>query len=53
MRPLALDLCCGMGGWTDGLIAAGFAYRVSGQFAGYAHETRVMRNERSRREAIA
>jgi hypothetical protein len=24
MRPLALDLCCGMGGWTDGLIAAGF-----------------------------
>ena len=24
MRPLALDLCCGMGGWTDGLLAAGF-----------------------------
>ena len=24
MRPKALDLCCGAGGWTDGLIAAGF-----------------------------
>lgn len=24
MKPLALDLCCGMGGWTDGAIAAGF-----------------------------
>lgn len=23
-KPVALDLCCGMGGWTDGLIAAGF-----------------------------
>lgn len=24
MRPLALDLCCGLGGWTQGLIKAGF-----------------------------
>lgn len=23
-RPLAVDLCCGAGGWTDGLMAAGF-----------------------------
>lgn len=23
-RPLALDLCCGLGGWAAGLIAAGF-----------------------------
>lgn len=22
--PLALDLCCGLGGWAAGLIAAGF-----------------------------
>jgi SAM-dependent methyltransferase len=25
MKPLALDLCCGAGGWTDGLLAAGFS----------------------------
>jgi site-specific DNA-cytosine methylase len=24
MRPLALDLCCGMGGWTDGLLTVRF-----------------------------
>lgn len=24
MKPLALDLCCGLGGWTDGLLAAGW-----------------------------
>jgi hypothetical protein len=24
MKPLALDLCCGLGGWTKGLIAAGW-----------------------------
>lgn len=28
MKPLAIDLCCGLGGWTDGLIATG--YRVIG-----------------------
>jgi hypothetical protein len=24
MRPLAIDLCCGLGGWTDGLMAEGY-----------------------------
>lgn len=24
MKPLAIDLCCGKGGWTLGLLAAGF-----------------------------
>ena len=28
MKPLALDLCCGLGGWTAGLLAAG--WRVIG-----------------------
>lgn len=28
MKPLAIDLCCGKGGWTLGLLAAG--YRVVG-----------------------
>ncbi len=28
MKPLAIDLCCGLGGWTEGLIAEG--YRVIG-----------------------
>lgn len=28
MKPLALDLCCGLGGWAEGLIAAG--WRVIG-----------------------
>lgn len=28
MKPLAIDLCCGLGGWTDGLLAEG--YRVVG-----------------------
>lgn len=23
-RPLAIDLCCGLGGWTKGLLAAGY-----------------------------
>lgn len=23
-KPLALDLCCGLGGWAEGLIAAGW-----------------------------
>lgn len=27
-RPLAIDLCCGLGGWTEGLLAEG--YRVRG-----------------------
>jgi len=27
-RPLAIDLCCGLGGWTEGLLAEG--YRVIG-----------------------
>jgi hypothetical protein len=24
MKPMALDLCCGKGGWTNGLLAAGW-----------------------------
>ena len=24
MKPLAVDLCCGLGGWTDGLLAEGW-----------------------------
>lgn len=27
-KPLAIDLCCGLGGWTEGLLAQG--YRVRG-----------------------
>ena len=23
-QPLAIDLCCGLGGWTEGLLAAGY-----------------------------
>jgi hypothetical protein len=23
-KPLAIDLCCGLGGWTEGLLAAGY-----------------------------
>jgi hypothetical protein len=26
-RPLAIDLCCGLGGWTDGLLAEGWRVR--------------------------
>jgi hypothetical protein len=28
VKPLAIDLCCGLGGWTEGLMAEG--YRVIG-----------------------
>lgn len=28
MKPFAIDLCCGLGGWTEGLLAEG--YRVRG-----------------------
>jgi len=24
MKPLAVDLCCGLGGWTEGLLAEGW-----------------------------
>ena len=24
MKPLAVDLCCGLGGWTDGLLSEGW-----------------------------
>lgn len=24
MKPLAVDLCCGLGGWTHGLLAEGW-----------------------------
>jgi hypothetical protein len=26
-RPLAIDLCCGLGGWTEGLLAEGWRVR--------------------------
>lgn len=26
-RPLAIDLCCGLGGWTDGLLSEGWRVR--------------------------
>lgn len=35
MQPLAIDLCCGLGGWTEGLLAEG--YRVVG-FDNERHE---------------
>ena len=39
-KPLALDLCSGLGGWTIGLLAAG--WRVMGvdieKWAGYPRE---------------
>ena len=24
MKPLAIDLCCGLGGWSEGLLAEGW-----------------------------
>lgn len=27
MKPLAIDLCCGLGGWTEGLLAEGWQVR--------------------------
>ncbi len=24
MKPLMLDLCCGLGGWSEGFLAAGW-----------------------------
>lgn len=27
MKPLAIDLCCGLGGWTEGLLAEGWRVR--------------------------
>lgn len=35
MQPLAIDLYCGLGGWTEGLLAEG--YRVLG-FDNERHE---------------
>ena len=35
MQPLAIDLYCGLGGWTEGLLAEG--YRVVG-FDNERHE---------------
>lgn len=40
VRPLAYDLCCGLGGWTEGLLAEG--YRV----IGYDIEEHVYGDER-------
>lgn len=45
-RPLAIDLFCGLGGWTDGLLALG--YRV----IGYDIEEHAYGDERYRGELV-
>lgn len=45
MKPLALDLCCGLGGWSDGLAATGFdvlGVEINEEIAGlYNHPVMV------------
>lgn len=44
--PLAIDLCCGLGGWTDGLLAEGWRVR------GYDIEEHVYGDERYPAELV-
>lgn len=49
MKPLALDLCCGLGGWAEGLIAAGWdviGYDVEPGFAASYPGTFICRDVR-------
>jgi hypothetical protein len=45
-KPLAIDLCCGLGGWTDGLLAEGWRVR------GYDIEEHVYGDERYPAELV-
>src|SRR4051812_6458786 len=45
-QPLAADLCCGLGGWTEGLLAEGYKVR------GYDIEEHVYGEERYPAELI-
>lgn len=44
--PLAIDLCCGLGGWTEGLLAEGYRVR------GYDIEEHVYGDERYPAELV-
>jgi hypothetical protein len=45
-KPLAIDLCCGLGGWTDGLLSEGWRVR------GYDIEEHVYGDERYPAELV-
>jgi hypothetical protein len=45
-KPLAIDLCCGLGGWTEGLLAEGWRVR------GYDIETHEYGDERYPAELV-
>jgi hypothetical protein len=45
-KPLAIDLCCGLGGWTDGLLYEGWRVR------GYDIEEHIYGDERYPAELI-
>jgi len=44
--PLAVDICCGLGGWTEGLLAEGWRVR------GYDIEEHVYGDERYPAELV-
>jgi hypothetical protein len=45
-KPLAIDLCCGLGGWTDGLLSEGWRVR------GYDIEAHEYGEEKYRAELV-